>query len=271
MSGQIILLPHPGGERTPPRKRAGRCPWPRKSSDHQRKWLTSGGTFLDCIDGPAAYDTLGVWCEYEAPTFATPATGKASWLHCIDASELSTASSGNELNTDPWIWYPGFLWSVCRKTRKHERRAVRKLVQGDLVLFGSVLDKKWCLDTVLVVEQRHVPPPNDAAYVRFVKQPLKPLLPRPTKGCPWRLDAETFSFAPVQVGNVSVAPGRVDISSIVTSLVRGNGESPKAWNHQALVACVPSLGATVSDIWNQVASAVIAAGMKLGVCFSYPS
>ncbi|WP_375757369.1 hypothetical protein [Corallococcus exercitus] len=187
-----------------------------------------------------------------------------------------TTPSGDELNTDPWIWHPGFLWSICRQTQKHEIAVVRSLTPGDLVLFGSVLDRtRWCLDTVLVVERRLAHPPNDAAYDRFVRQPLarvpqplKPIAhPRPTKGRPWSENAETFSFAPVQHHKLNHAPARVDISTIVTSLKKADGTPASAANAQALVACPHS---NPSAVWQQVADAVSASGMKLGICFTYP-
>lgn len=268
MAGQIVLLPHPGPERPPPRNRPGRCPWPSASAKHRRKWLSCDGEYLADVSSAPARGTLGVWCEYEAPTFATEATGAASWLHRIDATALLTPPSRDELNTDPWIWHPGFLWSICRQMLDKEMDVVKSLSPGDLVLFGSVIQKtKWCLDTLLVVETRLNSPPTQPAYDRFVKQPLYSSVLNPTKGRPWSAHPETFSFAPVQLENLRDAPARVDISTVVNSLQKDDGTHASAANAQALVACAhPDPNA----VWRQVTDVVIASGMQLGISFVYP-
>ena len=85
---------------------------------------------------------VGLKCgaEYEAPTRTEPLDGPpgtAKYVHEV----LSTVRAPT-LNTDPWIFHPGFVWTTCRQLKADGVRT------GDLVLFGSALEGHWVTDTV---------------------------------------------------------------------------------------------------------------------------
>jgi hypothetical protein len=69
---------------------------------------------------------------------------------------------GKRQNTDPWVFGPTFLYSNCRQLNPSGTpSALQRLSRGSLILFGSVLDGEFVLDTVFVVGESDAYRPVD--------------------------------------------------------------------------------------------------------------
>jgi hypothetical protein len=289
----IILVPHPGAEAEPTRetKGSGPVPW-NTTKSHRRKFLECGGEYLRLPDGPAESGTLRFWCEYEPPTVATRLSGGTNpptWVNTIEqwpplAEEGATprcGEAGSRQNTDPWIWSPGFVWTICR--HHHRGRLspmVRELAAPDLVLFGSVSKGRWLLDTVLVVGDEvrapQTPPAiraahRDATYAAAVLDCLDDAFDewRPIPGRAYELGAPAFSFVPALVSSAGPSQfERPDVAQLLGTLRKGDGRPPAVNSAQAATRCTFEGGA--SAFWTQVADHVRSRGLVLGVSFEFP-
>lgn len=256
--GRIILVPHPGGERGPTGE--GTCGWPDNGTSHRRKFLRASGEAL--IGDRPKRETLSAWCEYEGETAVSAfpqGRSHARWHHEIVGAGASASGLG-KLNTDPWIWSDGFVWTICRRPIGEAEDAVRT---GDVVVFGSAVRDRWLMDTVMVVDRaRRVDP--TPSYTRYVAEPLAPAgrprsarsgctdgrdcahdeLPRPVAGRSFEHDEMPFSFFPAQTGRIVRARARVDITPLLRRLrLEKAGTIPSAKNSQARAVCIASDGA----------------------------
>src|SRR4051812_26159062 len=97
---QVILVPHPGGERCPQRS-GNNVGWPAGDQEHKRKFLRSPGLYLDG-DTPRAAE-LSFWAEYEGPTtvVARHTAAGRSGPRITQSIDVRPGSSHGHLNTDP--------------------------------------------------------------------------------------------------------------------------------------------------------------------------
>lgn len=236
---------------------------------------------------------LRAWCEYEAPTTATrmncTEAEYPAWLHRMDLGELEAiASSGKSrqhLNTDPWIWDAGFVWSVCKHFTDAGifRADVADIEAGDIVLFGSYLRgrDKWVLDTVLVASGPPIPRDQVApassslssAYRQCVAEPLD------TLAFPLQVifgvahgvgpTQTLFSFVPaVPSTEEGKAFPRLDISALVRQVRLRDGRPAKSNNSQALASGTFPGGN--GSLWSKLVDRTLDAGLVLGVSFEHP-
>jgi len=288
MADRVFLLPHPFGERRLPRGET-QCSWPLADKRHARKFLECEGRWLPNLSNGPTSGKLRVWCEYEAPTtamsLACPNREFPRWLHHIDLPALQTVAllgkARRHLNTDPWIWDSGFVWSVCKHftPKKNFRADVGAIEAGDIVLFGSAFSGKWVLDTVLVaagapIGCRHASeadPGLSPAYRQCVSEPLDmhrlPL--RILMGTPYEVDQRrNFSFVPAVPSAMKTSFDRIDISSLIRNIRLKNGGTAKPNNRQALASGTYPGGN--SQLWNDLVSVTFGAGLVLGVSFDHP-
>lgn len=268
MAGKIVLVPHPGAERSVARD--GRCRWPRARVKHARKFVLTRGIALAEHPSESGIDgEFGVWCEYEANTTATPALGAATRSHAFDLEADRMSTPATRLNSDPWIWRPGFRWTVCRLLTKAGRNVVKQLSEGDIVIFGSSIGGRWRMDTVLVVRApRGQLMPESPAHGRYVVQPLRGegIRRHPVVGREWSPGtSEPFSFAPVQPSSEPAKP-RVDVTSLLGALKKSNGVEPSPLNSQSLVLVVGSS----EEAWATLTELTFQQGFLLGVSFQHP-
>jgi hypothetical protein len=266
--GRVWLLPHPGGERRPKRGNL-LCHWP-EGSTHARKFLQVDGVALSG-SGESVRGKLGVWTEYEAPTRAlrVKRIGRGpEFVHTPSSPVLHP-----EMNTDPWIFQPGFVWSICRQPSEWRSPAR----PGDIVLFGSSVtsahgQKDWVLDTVMVVKKRlsgTTDPALKDAYRELVAPTL--LAAQPFVG--QRHKAETsFSFAPCQVAAAEKGAHfeRPSINALLGELSLVNsGKRPSPGLNMALAACHPDAG--MDEFWKRLVALVFRQGLLLGLRFDLPA
>ena len=237
---------------------------------------------------------LRFWCEYEPPTLATRLNDgdeAPAWVHTIEQWPTSPRLAGgtgaecgevgSRQNTDPWIWSPGFVWTICRHhVRGRLRPIVRDLSVGDLVLLGSVGGGRWLLDTVLVVSSdirapeaplvtraRH----RGTLYANAVLDCLDDssdewrLIP----GQPHPAGTEAFSFVPalpLSVGQSSFE--RPDLAGLFGALRKADGDAPAVNAAQAATRCRSEAGVAV--FWSRVVELVRGQGLVLGTSFQFP-
>lgn len=261
---RVILLPHPGRERL--RGNAALCDWPARGSGHARKFLRVRGAWV-CPDGRSGTDWLEIWTEYEAPTRAEPLgpegrDGFPRFVHHI-VTRIGPAS----LNTDPWIFCPGFAWTTCRHKRASGVRS------GDLVLFGSSIHGEWVLDTCIVVD-RHIANLDhgtfDAPYRVCVEDALPGAALSPFIGVPFSTATTLFSFVPARIAAERHAPfPRPRITRLLQTLrLLSTDAPPSSRNSQALATCRPIDG--LFQFWSDLLKELSAQGLCLGTSFVHP-
>ena len=261
--GYVVLLPHPKGERRPSAQ-GPLCDWPAPSQRHARKFLRVDGTWWD-PQGGEGRDWLELWTEYEAPTLTEPLSPRSrypSFVHNI-VSRVGPPS----LNTDPWIFRPGFVWTICRHNRADKVRA------GDIVLFGSSVDGDWVVDTVFVVDKRLNRISEGRLgeiYETCVLATLEPADLRPFLGRPFSSATDPFSFVPCKMARESHAPfPRLSATRLLKSLRKlSDDRMPSKKNAQALVVCKANNGLAI--FWRDLIDEVRNQGLICGTSFSHP-
>lgn len=146
----VVHFPHPGPEHKPP-KGAAVFPW--NVGPHRRKFLRAPGRLLG-NEGALRQTDVVFWGEYEAASRVVrrwPPTGDLpTALH--EPLLSSPPDSPKRQNTDPWVFGDRFLYSNCKQlTPSGGTSALQRLTLGSVILFGSQLDGRFCLDTVFVV------------------------------------------------------------------------------------------------------------------------
>lgn len=267
-NGRVILLPHPGGERAPIRDST--CEWPKADANHGRKFLKVQGQWVDA-KGECGTDWLELWTEYEAPTRteALPelADPKPVGVFPRYVHEILTDIGTPTLNSDPWIFRPGFVWTICRHTRAVGVRP------GDLVLFGSSVDGEWVVDTVMAIKCRIkgvTEEQFDLPYTKCVLSTLAVESLQPFIGSVFADLARPFSFAPAKIardGHAAFARLRVtDLLKYLTTST--SGVAPSAENNRALAVCTPTCG--LSEFWKKICLSVGKQDLVFGTLFYHP-
>jgi hypothetical protein len=151
-AARVVQFPHPGPEHTPP-KAGDIMAW--NVSSHGRKFLRAPGRLLRPDGNPERTDVV-FWGEYEAASRVTRRWPAAGALPTALQEPLISAppESPKRQNTDPWVFGGRFLYSNCKQLTPHgSPSAMQSLPRGTVILFGSQIDGRFCLDTVFVVAE----------------------------------------------------------------------------------------------------------------------
>lgn len=176
---RLIQFMHPGGQ--PQARVPGHKAW--NTSSHCRSFLSVDGTSTGDVSGAGGISRrLGVWAEWEASAKAI-ATGSEIAAFAFEPEKPIFPAEQRLQNTDPYIFDGPFIYSNCRQVRKNGRSTqLRDLARGDVILFGSHLDRQFVLDTVFVVAEsmlfRPFTGPDDLSQLvptSFVEATLRPL------------------------------------------------------------------------------------------------
>lgn len=273
---RVLLLPHPGKERLPDEGRLTGdfflCNWPKGSrhkKKHRRKFMQIKGQWHD-LHGHEGEELLEMWTEYEAPTTAEALIGKkpgeARYVHKI-IQEVGKPT----LNTDPWMFYPGFVWTTCRHEKANGATEVPS--EGDIVLFGSSVGGAWVLDTVLVIDDRQNGIPKGkfgAEYDALVGSNVK-LTERPFIGKRFQDIRTPFSFVPCKhAGNGHAPFARPRMNHLFEKLRRKGKDTPipSVGNSQALTFTYPAKG--IATFWSELLRLIDKQGLVMGTLFKHP-
>lgn len=128
--------------------------WKLGDEAHRRTFLLSPGTYRDGIGGAEHRGELAFWGEWEGGvdliSEVDPIESGPRWLCRPDPRAPYPRSEDGTppQNTDPFVWGDRFRYTFCRQRGNGK---LRRLGRGSLVLFGSSLQHRFVLDTVLVV------------------------------------------------------------------------------------------------------------------------
>lgn len=273
----FVQLLHPGGEHWP--DEPGIKHWNR--GDHRRKFMRSGGRFLDSSRHVKRGD-LVFWGEWEPDSrvvskIEDPVPGGPHFVY--EPYLPDPVPEGWRQNTDPFVFGDSFHYTGCLQHTKFGPTQLRFLARGSVVLFGSCIGRsKFVLDALLVVD-RHID--HSRADYRSIRDVVSPTYAAATID-PWytnevpahqshrlyfgaMFDAPLegmFSFFPClpAVGAPrGFARPEIDLAEIVTpTMTQGKRLNPQ-----------PDL-AHVRELWGRVASIVEDQGLKLGVYADLP-
>lgn len=158
----VVQFPHPGPEHKPP-KDSDIMPWNEKP--HRRKFLQAPALLLG-PDGDLRQTDAVFWGEYEAASRVTQRWAASGKLPTALHEPLLTPppDSPKLQNTDPWVFGNRFLYSNCKQLTPSRRpTALQSLPRGSVILFGSQIEGRFCLDTVFVVAESIPYKARDAA------------------------------------------------------------------------------------------------------------
>jgi hypothetical protein len=147
----VVQFPHPGGEHDP--GEADVMEW--NDAGHRRKFMRAAGRYVD-DSGVLRTGTVTFWGEWEAQSrvvrrYPRSGAGMPRFLHEPFLQRPGDLRALRQ-NTDPLVFGDAFLYSNCRQfTLALRPSAMQRMAPGSVVLFGSTLDQRFVLDTVLVV------------------------------------------------------------------------------------------------------------------------
>jgi hypothetical protein len=280
----FVQLLHPGGEHTPDELGVKR--W--NEGDHQRKFMRSGGRFLDS-SRRAKRGKIVFWGEWEPDSrvlseVEEPVPEGPRFVY--EPYLPDPVPEGWRQNTDPFVFGDSFHYTGClqhARLRRHRTKKgptqLRFLVHGSVVMFGSCIDRsKFVLDALLVVD-RHID--HSRADYMSLRGLVSPSYFAATID-PWytgkvpasqshrlyfgaMFDAPhegIFSFfpcLPAAEAPHGFARPEIDLAEVVTPTMTQN----KRLNPQ------PDL-MHVRELWEKVASSVEEQGLRLGVFADTP-
>ena len=115
---------------------------------HKRKFILRDGLYLDRSNN-LVHDELYFWGEYEPYSNAiiiNSVSPQAIHRDLLPVMELLPMPQGKHINTDPYVY--GCFRNICCG-----RRREKEYSNGDIIIFGKVIDNKVAIDTVLVVDK----------------------------------------------------------------------------------------------------------------------
>jgi hypothetical protein len=266
----FVQFPHPGPEHVP----AGPAmAWNRR--DHARKFLRAEAEYL--LDGRVERGRIALWGEWEPQSrvvgeFLDAPPGFPRWLH-DPYWEIPRHKLGLQ-NTDPLVFGDHFLYTNCRQARN---RKLRELAPGSLIVFGSKFGGEFVLDTVLVVGEarerftrsttRHIT--ADEWVHAVVLDPLARSKDRQDDEFRFYRGARYQGTSDVPFSFVPCRPYRADGWAFPRPVLR----LPTGWISQGLAMgarAIPTTSAEVRELWAEIVSQVLAAGLALGIRLEPP-
>ena len=147
---QIIQFLHPGPEAILPRG-LNILPW-NCGNIHKRKFLLSKGKYVSNNSEEDA--CLTFWGEWEPQSYVErlPNLGQ-HYPSYLNRPFLDVTVPDRCHNTDPYVFGVSFKYFICQQGVK---KILRNLDPLSLILFGSCIEGKFCLDTLFVVSDRQV-------------------------------------------------------------------------------------------------------------------
>ncbi|MGE4480138.1 MAG: hypothetical protein AB7E76_14250 [Deferribacterales bacterium] len=150
----IIQFIHPGREVCPYRKELfvgwNQNNW-KNCSSHGRKFIKHKG--VQIVNNKTDKGYLCFWAEWEPQSevvnsYSKHKPGHPKYLQNIfyDTSQMGSVPH----NTDPYIFGDCFVHSNCKLERYS---SLREIESGSLILYGSCLNKRFVLDTLIVVDK----------------------------------------------------------------------------------------------------------------------
>lgn len=145
---KIIQFLHTGLEATPINSDDSEIPW-NNHDKHRRKFILSEGQFV--TDGKLIDSDLTFWGEWEAQSKIDYLNNtKPKYPKYLNKPFLDPSVPERTHNTDPYVFGSHFRFVICMQ---RHFKMLKDLSPNSLILFGSSIDKKFCIDTVFVVSE----------------------------------------------------------------------------------------------------------------------
>src|SRR5579862_2667553 len=160
----VVQFPHPGREH----ELSTGLTW-STAADHFRRFMVYRGKALERVNGSLIEEDLCFWGEWEAGAkhlrdFSTRSPGMP---HHLYRPEISTKPEGFVQNTDPLVFGSSFLYTNCKQRGQGK---LKHLAAGSIILFGSRVDRRFCLDTLFVVGSSQWYSPGLSPYPETLRQ-----------------------------------------------------------------------------------------------------
>ena len=288
----FVQFPHPGGEHKP--DGSGNIGWNKthrnnRPNGHKRKFMQVRGGWIE-EDGTKRSGDLWAWGEWEPESdlirkLDRPRSSRNHPRYLWQPYYVPRDDYGGLHNTDPFIFGDCFLYSNCGQVGS-SRRGLKHLDQGSVIAFGSGRkadgDKKWMLDTVLVVRESCDYNPLEShealefkvpdAFLKVTDGPLAAdLAQNPEKGGfqlyrgATRDDPiyEMFSFFPAMPAGGDAGFPRPFISLQDESFNPRSWQAPKGHGRDRTLK-------ELRGLWKSLVIQVHDAGLVLGTCADVP-
>lgn len=261
-------------------------------SFHRRKFMEAEGQYVDA-SGNLCSGNLRFWGEWEPASTVHPLNAQPSgsglprYLHF---PFLGVRPRGG-VNTDPCMFGPQFMYSLCRQSSPKRKSRMSCLQVGSLIVFGSVMNFKkpneyFVVDTVFVVAEGRDYTPNTAAALKgYVTADYQRIMGpnmgagtgthqlRCYKGATFQQRVEgMYSFVPCRVSDDSdVGFLRPHLTVKDMTLLLSGGQKQLISKHQNQGTRIERdlLIADIVRIWNTLRSIFREQGFEEGVYFDY--
>jgi hypothetical protein len=147
---KIIQFLHPNTEAEPIHPNDKIIPW-NNNKTHRRKYLVSTGKYLD-NNYQLVKNELAFWGEWEAQSEIIKINkSKSGAPNYFNFPFLDPSVPEKTHTTDPYVFGNNFKYFICRQSKNHH--ILKNLEPGSIILFGSCINFKFCLDTLFVVSK----------------------------------------------------------------------------------------------------------------------
>jgi hypothetical protein len=142
----IIQFLHTAEEASPSSINSNIIQW-NNSKNHKRKFILSKGKHI--IDNMLKEDKLVFWGEWEAQSKIIKLKNQLPYLpKYLNQPFLDNSFENKIHNTDPYVFGKHFKYLICQQKTNE---LLRKLEPYSMILFGSNINNKFCLDTIFIV------------------------------------------------------------------------------------------------------------------------
>lgn len=283
----FIQFPHPQGEPDYNHSPKGQITWSTTKISHTRKFIQAKGEYIDPSSNKIkSNDKVSFWGEWEANSSFEKFTKKQTTGYPIAKHTISNIDNKQPPfkahNTDPYVFDRSFFYSNCKqKTKQNSTSVLRNLDQGSIILFGSRINFKFCIDTVFVVKNIHHLTisngkgefdPEIKLSKRYIKSVIKPIIP----SAPLPLDFKKTHYT-VYTGATIEDPLVINNQKIFSYIPcsiptsHPNGFKRPEIQHEVITDKLSQgfkkeilKNSAILEVWNNVKNQILNKGLKLG-------
>jgi hypothetical protein len=240
------------------------------SNNHQRKFCRGNGNFID-ENGNNEFGDFRFWGEWEPPSFVDTTGQKSPSPKFLHSPYLPVNISGKRIitgsqNTDPCVFGEYFKYFICQQIRSNGKLTqMSKMDEGDMILFGSMKNKKFTFDTVFVVdgtvEVFNVEPEyNDISINRIANYSSTGC--KIFRGKTFQNNKDLFSFTPASYNCFERIEVPIGLPLLLNNYITHNltqGRRVSVVDHE-----------TVQKVWNELKSITLNKGLFLAHKIEWP-
>lgn len=150
---KIIQFLHTAFEAIPKNENDVSIPW-NNFETHRRKFIKSPGKYVNEQELEID-EELSFWGEWEPQSQIIKMKNDKKYLpKYLNIPFINPSVPNRTHNTDPYVFGKHFKYIICKQRAFH--KVLTNLEENSLILFGSCIDKKFCLDTLFVVSRTQI-------------------------------------------------------------------------------------------------------------------